>query len=177
MTDLQDYELRREDREPYSEKPPPSRGWAIALALLTVAAAAAFYIGFGMRRVPAPVAIAPASATRASEPSRALGGEAEAVTVPPLADSDPVVRALVRALSNHQVVVAWLATDGLIRGFTVAVANIAEGASPAKQLRALRPTAPFLVVERRGTSSIDSRSYNRYTPLADAVASVDPAGA
>jgi len=80
-------------------------------------------------------------------------------------------------LSNHPTVAAWLATNGLIRNFTVAVANIAEGVTPAKQLSALRPSAAFRVAESGGQSYIDPRGYDRYTTLADAVASVDPAGA
>jgi hypothetical protein len=59
----------------------------------------------------------------------------------------------------------------------VAVANIAEGVAPAKQLNALRPAAAFQVLERGEAFYIEPRSYDRYTRLADAVASVDPAGA
>jgi hypothetical protein len=148
----------------------------IAGPLVIVAAAVTFYLVFGKRPLPAPVATTPATAV-AKEPPRSLGGEAEPVALPPLAESDPLVRTLVRALSSHQTIAAWLATDGLIRNFTVTVANIAEGVAPAKQLGALRPSAAFLVVERSGKPYIDPRGYNRYTTVADAVASVDPAGA
>jgi hypothetical protein len=73
-------------------------------------------------------------------------------------------------------VAAWLATDGLIRNFTVVVANIAEGSTPAARLRALAPAGPFRVVEQGDELLIDPRSYERYDRLAEAVASVDPAG-
>ena len=180
MTDLNDYEFQRGAIESPPQEPrrSPSLGWSIAAAVLVVAVAAAIYLVYGRRPAPAPGATtATASAAAAKEPARSLGGEAEAVAVPPLAESDPVVRTLVRALSKHQVVAAWLATNGLIRSFTVAVSNIAEGASPAKQLTALRPATRFQVVENGGKSYLDPRSDDRYTPLADAVASVDPAGA
>ena len=71
---------------------------------------------------------------------------------------------------------AWLPTNGLIRNFTVVVANIAEGPTPAKQLKVLRPSAPFRIVSRNGGTFADPRSYDRYTTIADAIASVDPAG-
>lgn len=177
MNDLNDYELQHGHMASSPEEPPRSRGWWIAGALLIVAAAAALYIMFGKRPPPAPVATTSGPTAVAKGPPRSLGGEPEPVAVPPLGESDPLVRTLVRALSNHPTIAAWLATNGLIRNFTVAVANIADGVAPAKQLSALRPSAAFLVVESGGKSYIDPRSYNRYTALADAVASVDPAGA
>jgi hypothetical protein len=73
---------------------------------------------------------------------------------------------------------AWLPTNGLIRNFTVVVTNIAEGPTPAKQLKVLKPAAPFRITSSRdGTTIADPRSYDRYTKIADAVASVDPAAA
>jgi hypothetical protein len=70
-------------------------------------------------------------------------------------------------------VLAWLATDGLVRNFAVVVLNIAEGNAPGALLGPLRPSSGFRVVERDGDVYIDSRSYERYTGLAEAVASID----
>ena len=137
----------------------------------------AIYVMFSRRPVPTSETPAPAATAAAPEPTRPLGGEPEAVTVPPLDQSDAVVRKLVSALSNHPAVASWLTTNGLIRSFTVAVGNIAEGVAPAKPLSALRPRQPFAVVEAGGRSHIDPKSYDRYNRLADGVASVDPAGA
>jgi Protein of unknown function (DUF3014) len=106
-----------------------------------------------------------------------LGGRGESVTVPPLDASDSVVRTLVQALSESPAVMAWLPTTGLIRNFTLVVANIADGATPAKHLKNLRPSSAFRVVERGGDTYVDSRGYDRYTGIADAVASIDPAAA
>jgi hypothetical protein len=97
--------------------------------------------------------------------------------VPPLDESDAVVRELVKGLSSHPSVAAWLATDGLIRNFTVVVANTAEGTSPVVHLRRLRPAAPFAVVDTRDGPVIDPASYHRYDAIAAAAASIDPAGA
>jgi hypothetical protein len=87
------------------------------------------------------------------------------------------VRELVRRITSHPTVLAWLATDGLIRNFTVVVENIVEGTTPAGHLKALRPSAPFQVVERNGELFIDPKSYERYDAIAAAAGSVDPAGA
>src|SRR5262249_29264786 len=147
-------------------------GLWIAIALLVVAAAIAVYIVYGRRPAPAPAAaVAPARA----EPPGPLGKGADQVVLPPLANTDPLVRELVRKLTSHPSVVAWLATNGLIRNFTVVVANVVEGVTPARQLRPLQPRAPFEVVERNGQLFIDSRSYQRYDAIAAAATSIDPA--
>jgi hypothetical protein len=107
---------------------------------------------------------------------RQLGGDGRAISLPPLDESDSFVRDLVKAMSSNPGVVTWLATDGLIRNFTLAVANVADGKSPAGQLRRLRPSSKFGVLERGGDLQIDPRSYARYDALAGAAASLDPRG-
>ncbi|MGE4056964.1 MAG: DUF3014 domain-containing protein, partial [Vicinamibacterales bacterium] len=89
----------------------------------------------------------------------------------------PVVRELVRKLSSHPQVLAWLTTDGLLRNATVVVQNIAEGLTPSNHLAVLKPDAPFAVVEQGEYLFIDPRSYERYNGLADAVSGIDPQGA
>jgi len=165
--------------EPDHDEPPPRRpiGLWIAIAGLAVAIAIAAYIAFGMRQTRAP-AVAPAAQAEAPRPdAQPLGGAAAPINLPPLDETDPVVRELVRQLTSHPRVAAWLATSGLVRNFTVSVANVAEGVAPARQLGVLRPAAPFRVTERGGSFYIDPASYQRYETLAAAVASVDPAGA
>jgi hypothetical protein len=58
----------------------------------------------------------------------------------------------------------------------VTVVNVADGQTPATHLRMMRPRAGFSVRQRGEDVYLDVRSYERYTPLADAVASIDPAG-
>jgi hypothetical protein len=72
--------------------------------------------------------------------------------------------------------VSWLASDDLIRTFTVTVVNVADGQSPAKHLKMMRPRTGFSVRQRGEDVSLDVRSYERYTPLTNAVTSIDPAG-
>jgi hypothetical protein len=100
----------------------------------------------------------------------------EQIDLPPLAETDPIVRELVSRLSSHPRVAAWLATDQLIRNFTVVVSNIADGHSPAQHLRGLRPVGDFVVAEDGEVAFIDPRSYRRYDDYADAVGALDARG-
>ena len=172
MPNILDYELEKTPDEP----PPPRRsaGWWVLAALLIAAAAIAAYIVFGHR----PSAPVPA-AERAPAPKpaiRPLGGDAASIALPPLDETDALVRELVKKISSHPRVAAWLATDGLIRSFTTAVTNVAEGKTPARQLPTLRPSSGFRVLERGGDLIIDPRSYERYDSLAAAAASMDADG-
>jgi hypothetical protein len=148
------------------------------VAMLIAAAGIAAYIALVWRPRPAPTqAASSAPRTLANEPPPSLGGTGEPITIPPLDASDTLVRTLVQALSESPAVMAWLPTNGLIRNFTVVVANIADGATPAKHLSVLRPPSIFRIVERDGHLYVDPRSYARYSAIADAIASLEPAGA
>jgi hypothetical protein len=178
MNDLPDYELQRTPLE--SSPPAPSSARParvrVAVALLVAATGAAAYLAFVWRARPALAPAARSGPTApATEASPFLGGNGDSIAVPPLDASDALVRTLVRALSDNPAVTAWLTTNGLIRNFTVVVANIADGATPAKHLTVLRPSSAFRIVESDGKPSMDPRSYDRYAVIADAIASVDPA--
>ena len=147
------------------------------MTALVAAATAAAYFAFIWRHPAAPPKAAVASGPAASTASPPLGGAGDPITLPPLDASDTLVRTLVQGLTESPAVMAWLPTTGLIRNFTVVVANLAEGVTPAKHLKVLRPSAPYRVTTRDGSITTDPRSYDRYTTIADAIASVDPAGA
>ena len=150
--------------------------WIVS-AVLIVAAAIAAYVVFGRRHATTPSVTLKNELVKApQQQAQPLGGEAAPIDLPPLDASDAVVRDLVKQLSAHPRVAAWLATDGLIRNFTVVVANVAEGRTPARHLGVLRPPSAFRVIERGGEMSIDPRSYERYDGLAAAAASLDPQG-
>ena len=149
----------------------------LALAGLIIVAGVAAYIVFGRRQPPAPASEPSRNVAVSQRPVGPLGGDAEPIDLPPLDQSDAVVRELVARLSSHPAVAAWLTTDGLIRNFTVVVANIAEARTPAVHLRALRPQTGFAVVQRGSDLYIDPRSYERFDKVAAAAASIDPAGA
>ena len=176
MPDAYDLELLKPSDEP---PPQPMRAerpvWLwLVIAALMLATAGAVYLFVQRRQWTAPVDRRPAPAAAAVQP---LGSNALAIDVPPLDQSDAVVRELVRQLSSHPRILAWLATDGLIRTATVAVENVSGGATPAGHFPVLKPTAGFETITRGRELYISPRSYERYDALADAMASIDPAGA
>jgi DUF3014 family protein len=180
MDDLSEYRLQRTEPDDLLVAPRHGRplGLWTMVVLLAAAGGVAVYVALGgwFSSTQRPATAAPTARDR-ELPPRSLGGESDASRLPPLDESDPLVRQLVRAISQNPVVAAWLATNGLVRNFTVVVVNIAEGASPAKHLAPLRPTGGFTAAEHNGQISLDPRSYRRYDGLANAVASIDPAGA
>ena len=169
-------------RKPPDHEPPqpgssaPGRILWVSVTLLIVVAVAAAYILFGRR---GELSTPPGAAGEKDSAERRvpLGGTPENIVIPPLDESDALVRQLVAALSSHPHVAAWLATDDLIRNFTAVVQDISGGWTPASRLQALAPAASFRVVDREGDLYIDAQSYARYDSLADAVASIDAAGA
>ena len=98
------------------------------------------------------------------------------IDLPPLPQTDPIVRELVARLSSHPTIAAWLATKGLIANFTVATLNIAEGRTPAQFLRPIAPRGRFRTTTSGGELFVDPRSYERYNPHADAIAALDSVG-
>lgn len=109
-----------------------------------------------------------------SQPLEPVAGEA--IDLPPLGETDPIVRELVSALSSHPKVAAWLTTDQLIRNFAVVVLNISNGRSPAQHLGTVRPTGDFIADEEGEAARIHPRSYRRYDEFADAVGALDAEG-
>jgi hypothetical protein len=172
MADFDDISF---DSGPAPDPPPRfSSGpplWPIAAgAALVVALAALWYFG---RRTPSP-APAPQTAaqTSAALPRRAAE-PGEPIDLPPLDQSDKLVRTLLSHLSSHPAVAAWLTTDGLIRNFTVVVTNIANGETPAMHLKPLRPAGSFATKRERGLTWIDPASYARYDGAAAAIDGLD----
>ena len=183
MDDSPDLQLQQSSGASDPDSPGPARAAVLAVAaalLVGVAAGIGVFLMLQARRAPpaAPMVVAgPPDAKPSTAAPRPLGGEPDAVAVPPLDESDAVVRSLVRGLSRSPQVSAWLATDGLIRNFAVVVTNIAGGATPAKFLAPLRPASAFRAIESGSETRVDPVSYDRYATVAAAIASIDPGGA
>ena len=174
MADLDDLQLDKA----YDLPPEPRRfGWRILLVIGLVAA-----VGFLVwnlvwpfkRSAPVKVETEQRVAQTRPEDPKAVAGEQ--INLPALADTDPIVRELVGRLSSHPKVAAWLATDQLLRNFTVVLINIADGRTPAQQLRALRPVGEFVASEEGEQAHIDPRSYRRYDAYANAIGALDARG-
>ena len=112
---------------------------------------------------PAPVAAAPTPAAEAeASAAAAAAGEAKLGDLLPRFSADPLVR-------------RGLAFEDLIRRTAVVIDNLADGASPRRQLAFLAPKGDFKARRRGNKQVIDPASYARYDGFAAAVSSVDPA--
>ena len=88
---------------------------------------------------------------------------------------DGFLRVLLGTLSSSPELTAWLATDGLLQQLVVGIDRVAQGGTPAPDLKVLAPKEPLTTAGRGRTRTIDPASYRRYDGIAEAVASVDPA--
>jgi hypothetical protein len=176
---LNDVELDRNIEDSFEPTPTPNRtAWVIGIVIaLAIAGGVAYSIlrdrsappAAAKSAAPAPAATQPA----AVEPKKLVG---ENIPLPPLAETDSIVRELVGQLSSHPTIASWLATKGLISNFAVVTLNIAEGQAPTTHLRALTPKGQFRTTGSGSTLAVDPRSYDRYNGFGDAVGGLDATG-
>ena len=91
----------------------------------------------------------------------------------PLDESDSVIRELAQALSSDEIFALWLKSDDLVRKFTAAVDNIANGLSPRAQIDFFSPGGKFNVTQKDGFYYVDPASYRRYDGVADIFSALD----
>ena len=179
MADLEQYEFQSPASRPFSAGSGGSGGprnvlFAVVVVVAVIALSIIGYLTFGRRAAPAtPPRAAAGAAPALPKPVE----DVERIELPPLDDSDALVRQRIGLLSSNRLVSAWLATKGLVRNFTVVVDNISHGVNPSKHLQVLRPAGQFRVTTRGANVVIDPRNYDRFTPIADAAASIDAGGA
>lgn len=143
----------------------------LGLVVAALVIAAGIYFALHRRAVPSS---APAQQAAAVAPAPATPTEeVEKIDLPPLDDSDALVRQRIGLLSSHPLVATWLGTNGLVRNFVVVVDNISHGINPSPHLRVLKPAGEFRVMMRGGATVIDPRSYERFNPIRQAAASFD----
>jgi hypothetical protein len=171
MADFEEVQL---DRTPAPRAQPPSRVLpAVILVVVCCALAAGWYY---MRRnadAGRPVTVRDEDIV----PQATAPTPVAAAQLPPLDESDDLVRELVGALSRHPIVAAWLTTDQLIRTFAVSVMNVASGDTPAAHLSTIKPERRFQTRQRGSRAYIDPHSYSRFDPHAAAVSGLDAEGA
>jgi hypothetical protein len=172
MADFEDIKL---DKTPALATPPPSRALPLAIILIVLIAIAGgwYYLG---RTSKGDQSVAVRS-DRIVPDSGSASSPAVNPDLPPLDESDDLVRELVSALSRHPIIAAWLTTDQLIRTFAVSLMNVADGNTPAGHLGVIRPERRFQTRQRGSRTYIDPRSYSRFDAHAAAVSSLDPQGA
>jgi hypothetical protein len=165
---------------PSVPEPEPARrdpAKAFVVVVLLVAALAVTGVVWWARHRPAATSTPPPTAANgapSAPPPQAVAGEN--IALPPLDDSDSLVRQLVSRLSSHPRVAQWLTTDQLIRNFAVVLVNIADGRTPTRHLEKMRPRAAFAAARDAQGLYIDPASYRRYDADADAVSGLDPQG-
>lgn len=162
---------------PFDPTPPRRPRTWLAVPVILAIGGVLWYFAF--LRPPAEERVAPGP-QRISTPSagapRASAEPGEEIVLPPLDESDAIVRDLVAKLSSHPRVAAWLTTDGLIRNFAVTVVNIADGRTPAQHLKKVAPSGAFQVRQDGHRIYLDPRSYARYDGHAEAVGALDAQG-
>jgi Protein of unknown function (DUF3014) len=179
--DLNELELERSGEAP---PPPPPRSpnyalWATATIVAAIVVAGGVWYVTSKRTPASPQAVnVPAAASQTTVPERREGPLVQAadIDLPPLLETDPIVRELVARLSSHPTIAAWLATKGLIANFTVTTLTIAEGRTPVQFLRPIAPRGRFRTMSSGEDLFVDPRSYDRYNPHADAIAALDSVG-
>ena len=154
---------------PPEEPPPPRRGvrWVTPLLLLlAIGGGVAWWLTRAPPALPAPPPVADAGVPDAG------------VIEPPLQDSDPQVRNQLAGVASDPLWKTWLEQSDLVRRFTAAVQQVADGESPRASVPFLAPAGPFLAKEpKKGPATIDPRSYARYDAVARCIASIDAAKA
>ena len=144
---------------------------SVAVALVLASVGTYLYL---RRSAPQP---APPASTAVERPQDQRGAEqGEQIPLPPLDETDPLVRELVGRLSSHPTVAAWLTTDGLILNFAVVTLRIANGESPGNELGSVGPVPAFRPQTSRGRLFVDPSSYHRYDRHASAVSALDARG-
>lgn len=156
------------------DEPEPRRPsvW-VALAILIALVGGVLYFIYGRHPLPP-------EQTEAQNAGASAGTAAQQPPqepLPSLDESDELVRTLVKQLSSNPTLLTWLASDNLIRTFTMLVDKIAIGAPPSKQAAFAKPAGAFKVTGSGDDLRIDPASFARYDTLAAVVDSVNAEGA
>ena len=148
----------------------PPTGLIITIVVLLVALVAAYLF---LRRAP----VESVRQDTAKPTEVPVQHEAEqAIVLPPLDETDALVRHMVEKLSTHPAVAAWLTTNGLLLNFVVVTSRIAGGVTPVAELKAVGPIARVRPRKAGDDLFIDPASYRRYDRYAAAVSSLDARG-
>jgi hypothetical protein len=123
------------------------------------------------RAQPPATSLAPTSpADGAPTPTRP---QPQPLQLPPLADSDDMLRELIATLSQHPLLARLLVPRGAVRSATLAVVMIGDGRTPVVPLTPIRPAERAVVTNGR----LDPASYARWDQIVRALGSVNPAEA
>jgi hypothetical protein len=147
---------------------------AASLLAILIAAVALYYFLIYKRpkRAPGPTETPPPAAVEL-EPVPAEGKLQPTLPAVELDKSDDLVRQLAKELSSHPKIDLWLKSKDLIRRFTAAVDNIANGLSPRPHVDFFAPEGEFKIIKRGDLYYADPDGYSRYDPVVDVFVSLD----
>ena len=170
---MEHFDDRPIERVPLTDDPAPeSRGSRITPVALIAAigvvlgAAGAWW----WTRTPAPTVTSP-NAVQATD--ALIAPTTSRPTLPPLAQMDTFLRALLGTLSSHPDLARWLATDQLIRQLANGIDHVSRGQTPAREFPTFRPRGEFSVRRARNVITLDPASFARYDSIAGLVESLD----
>ncbi len=139
-------------------------------ALLLVAVGAFLFLRSGNSREegPADPAPDPLAGEAAESPEAPEGPD-----LPALDESDPLLRNLLRALTERPEALEWLLTDEIARRIAIATDNVADGVSPRRALRRLAPAGGFRTRTTEAGLEPHPESHARYDGIAAVIAEAD----
>ncbi len=145
--------------------------------LLAIAVAVVLYYFIFQRGKGAPpaqeMAEKPPAQVSLEEPAEEKEKEFTELAEVELDKSDNLIRELSNGISSHSKLTEWLVTKDLIRKFTAAIDNIANGLSPHPQIDFFSPEEGFNVIKKGGLYYLDPESYHRFDIVADVFLSLD----
>ena len=152
----------------------PIIGVGVAV-VFTISFAAFWFLDRGGDEVSQPQAVIEAPPPTPAPTPPPTAPDPEPFNLPTLDGSNEILRELVSALSAHPGFSQWIITEDLIRTWVVVVDNVADGRNPATWVEAIQPNGNFQTMGEEPELRIDPKSFERYEPHAQIVASLDTA--
>ncbi|HEX4268398.1 MAG TPA: DUF3014 domain-containing protein [Steroidobacteraceae bacterium] len=154
--------------------------WWSAGIVIAAAIAIGVYYRYYSPAPPAPPPQPTAPPQAAAPPVPAIqhpipsGAEQQQAPLPPLDQSDPVLRESLTGLLGKPAVAKFLVPHEIVRDIVVTVDNLPRK-KVAAELRPLQPTPGDTVVDTQaGSTTLSQQNYARYAPLMEVVSATDP---
>jgi hypothetical protein len=142
----------------------------ILLGLAAIAAGVVLALWWFSRAQVDPAVPAPTTATQPPVTPRPRPQE---LNLPPLDDSDTLLRDLVSALSRHPLLAWILVSKSLVRSTVLAVVQIGDGVTPVGLFGPLKPQTRLQI--QAESSRVDQATYRRWDQALAALTSINTA--
>jgi hypothetical protein len=147
----------------------------IVVAAVVVAAALglAYYLHNRSAQPPHVIAAAPAAAPAEPAIEHPVPQAGDAGPLPALGDSDPAIKEALGGVAGSDVVMSYLAPDGIIRRIVVTVDNLPRQKVPLDKRPTLPVAGAFQAVGDELHATLDSKNFARYEPMVGAIRKLD----